>query len=324
MCIVYFRPFPADGQPFARLDPAHADEGSRRNPEGFGIMWADGGTLNVQRFAPAERPAFLAALAALDARDVAYGAHARIKTHGPATLDLTHPFLYTQEDGVTVGVMHNGVINIATRPDESDTQVFVRDVLATLPAYWWRDGALRFLVAEAIGWSKLLVMTSAGESIIINESDGTWDGGIWRSNLTYKVYAYTPKVVTAPAAKPATAQPAATPHKSRAERKAERNAQRAEARKRKAHSRSLTVVGRATPGTLPASVADLLARPAAGKRGHMGHSVTVFADLDKSRDAEYMSAVACDMCRTIGDAYVIDGGVYLDLAHTQPYDGMPF
>ena len=132
-----------------------------RNPDGFGIAWRENGSLKWQKFAPSEYGPFHQLLKNLD-RDgtTEYVAHYRLATHGKPSQELSHPFEYEDEAEGTVLVFHNGIIPISTPKDESDTRYFVNRILKQLPSGWWHNPALVYLVEEAIGSSRLLVMTA--------------------------------------------------------------------------------------------------------------------------------------------------------------------
>jgi glutamine amidotransferase len=124
-------------------------------------------------------------------RDVkAYGketnfiVHFRIGTHGQSegTLNV-HPFK------VRTGLVfaHNGMIGKARKDDiYSDTQTFNQDTLSQLPDGFHLNKGMQTLMAEYIGASKLAFLDLTGDTTIINEHMGHWDGGIWYSNESYK------------------------------------------------------------------------------------------------------------------------------------------
>lgn len=154
----------------------------RINPDGFGIAWRDPkkGLLS-KKFAPKDFGDFKKFLKKIDKQtSIEYVAHWRKATHGPACYDLSHPFEYKNDGDGDVLVFHNGIIDIDTTPTESDTEVFVKRILARMPNRWWAESALLYLVEEAISWSRLLIMT-AKETVRINESSWEVQNGIWYS-----------------------------------------------------------------------------------------------------------------------------------------------
>lgn len=269
-----------------------------RHADGFGVAWrefgADGAPhLKVEKFGPANRKQFRKALKRVDRSGSEYVAHFRFATQGPRVQSLAHPYEYVDPNEGRVLVFHNGVIDIRAEKHESDTEVFVRDVLATLPSAWWRDPAMRFLVTAAIDWSKLVIMT-ATETINLHDSRGGWDGGIWYSSehkaykLTAAIYGSaigTQTVIVPPKSAVASAQvllPSTTDWEFEADTDEWEGTHRA----------------RYAPGLM-----------------HAGHKVSEIVVIDRSRDGDWAGGVTCDECQTVGDAYVIEGTVFMDLSH---------
>jgi hypothetical protein len=268
------------------------DTALHRHPDGYGIAWREAGTVRTAKYAPAQRKAFRRHLRKLDKRfDIEYAAHFRMATQGPAVQALAHPFTYKDAGEGTVAIVHNGIINIHAEAHESDTEVFVRNVLATLPTAWWRDPAQRYLVSEAIGYSKLVVMT-ATETVIINESLGEWDGGLWYSSSHRKT--------------PATGWSG-------------KGYSAASSWESAYHSPAqVTAEGALVPAARDTVYDGALAteEPDGYTFRHGGHTVTALQAIERSRDGDYLDAVLCESCYTTGDVYVIDGGVLIDMAHT--------
>ena len=313
MCMIAWRP--VEKGKGAHIPNAVIDTALSRHPDGFGVAYRDAsGVLKWERFGPAERVAFRAALKRVDKAAGEYVAHFRFATHGKPCAELAHPFEYTDPEAGTVLVFHNGVIGIATAKDgtESDTSVFVRDVLAALPTRWWRVPALRYLVGEAIGWSRLVLMT-ADETVCLQEPDGTWDAGLWYSSaheptpaatwqLTPGGSAYTPGVgYSAPVSTGQYASPATKAASGRTKRE-QRAARKAEAR------------------LLAANTSTALLPYRSRNLRHAGHALSAVQDIDFDHDGDYPEGVICDSCYTLGDLYVIDGTYYVDMAHLDGVD----
>jgi glutamine amidotransferase len=118
-----------------------------------------------------------------------FAVHFRIATHGAVDLDNCHPFRVSDD----TALIHNGIIPVmfSSKTDpRSDTRVFADDYLRKLPADWMDDECLFDMVQEYIGYSKLVILTRAGEhdAYIANESQGQWsdDNKFWYSNASYK------------------------------------------------------------------------------------------------------------------------------------------
>jgi hypothetical protein len=95
--------------------------------------------------------------------------------------------------------IHNGTIPKMPKCNiKSDTAYFNLNVLQLLPDGWMYNAAIHHLIEQSIGWSKLAVLNSDNEVLIINEASGEWDeDGNWYSNKSYiprpaaKVYVTT-------------------------------------------------------------------------------------------------------------------------------------
>ena len=159
------------------------------NSDGFGLAWRERNGIRTKRYGPAEKEQFIDKLDALQKRNVELVVHWRMGTHGPKTRDYAHPFSYVDPQLGRVYVFHNGIIDILTEKNESDTQVFVRDVLAHLPSRWFDNPAVSWLVSESIGWSRLLIMTK-DETIKIG-TGWKWVDGIHYSTEPKKTYTST-------------------------------------------------------------------------------------------------------------------------------------
>ena len=116
------------------------------NPDGFGIEWRSDKGINARKYGPNEYERFHETLKSIDAKDCEYVAHFRKATHGLLTAEMAHPYQYEDKKEGPVLVFHNGIIDIATAKDESDTYVFVKHVLANLEPRWWRNPTLKWLV----------------------------------------------------------------------------------------------------------------------------------------------------------------------------------
>ena len=116
--------------------------------------------------------------------------HFRIKTHGDIDTDNCHPF-NIDNDKVFI---HNGIITgVGTDVHKSDTQLFNEKILKGLPDDWFYNESIKTLIEDFIGFSKLAVLTIDGDVDIFNEEKGTWIGGNWFSNTSYKKRVkYTP------------------------------------------------------------------------------------------------------------------------------------
>jgi len=113
--------------------------------------------------------------------------HFRITTHGGTRVENNHPF---KVDKDTVFV-HNGIINSVVKfavGHESDTRSFNRNILRNLPKGWKSNNAVKFMIEDFIGTSKLIMLHTDYSVDIYNQNMGTWEDGVWYSNTTFRRY----------------------------------------------------------------------------------------------------------------------------------------
>ena len=304
MCLIAYRKAGKSRIPHSVVDTA-----LWRHPDGFGLAYRNAAGLNVERFGPAlaERKAFRRALIRVDQSGVEYAAHWRFATHGPKVVGLAHPFTYPDPVEGEVAILHNGIIPIATEASESDTSAFVVQVLAQLPSAWWRSAALRFVVSQSIGWSKLVVMT-ATETVILNEEDGEWDCGFWYSSNHRPLVnlAYTSTSSKVPAWTSATSKSASEAYKALT-------------------GKTPPILSPARLALIPATTGEEAWLPDRVVRDadtfdHGGHTLVATRWFSRDRDGTHMKGVRCVECDVRGDAFVISGDTYFDIEHRVPVD----
>lgn len=290
--MIIYRPVKANGRG-ANVANDVIDNAIRTNPDGFGISHRTPDGIVTERFDPSRKAEFRAKLRQIDNKGGEYVAHFRFATHGPKDEAHAHPYEYTHEIDGRVLVFHNGIIPIGTKDDESDTEVFVRDVLAFMPSRWWEQDHLLWLVTEAIGWSKLIVMTDEG-TYNLQDRRGTWDSGIWYS---------------------APHKPITVTHSSRWYggengwlRKQLDDSEEDDwvnYRSRDTHDGAFTVVEPVSKDRVEIPNTFM----------HAGHRVEILAEIGPEPEATYTDAVMCLSCYEWGDIYVIEGQRYCDLEH---------
>lgn len=269
----------------------YIDAAFERHPDGYGVAYVEDGQVRTAKFAPSERRAFRKRLRAIERRKQPFAAHWRYATQGPVSREMSHPYTYDDPVEGTVAILHNGVINIKADKTESDTLAFVRLVLAELPSRWWMQPALRFLVSQSIGWSKLVVVTPNDGILLVNESGGTWDGntGIWYSS------AYKPSPPTK-ASTPYKWAPSAPPKGKDAPT-----------------GKGWQMIPATTPDN--AHVKDA-SQSVAPMLTHAGHALETLKPLKADgKDCAVKRAVKCLTCGTFGDVYRIENQRYIELAH---------
>jgi glutamine amidotransferase len=108
--------------------------------------------------------------------------HFRISTHGSRSYDNCHPFMVNKD----LAFCHNGIISkVDTSNDRSDTVAFNDEYLKHLPRGFAFNQAIKQLLLDRIGYSKLVFLTSDNKYSIVGEKRGLWDGGNWFSNDSY-------------------------------------------------------------------------------------------------------------------------------------------
>jgi len=157
------------------------------NPHGAGFMYANGGKVHVVK-----------GLMTLDALENAMeqagplrkmALHFRIRTHGPISPEMTHPFWVVENK---LALVHNGVIRPLvhkTTDKISDTAVFAKTLAEnyTDPLLAVKKQFHREMLEAYIGYSKVVFMDGKGRTWILNEHLGEWHQNIWYSNSSYKV-----------------------------------------------------------------------------------------------------------------------------------------
>lgn len=105
--------------------------------------------------------------------------HFRFATHGSHKIENCHPFY---KDGVYFA--HNGILDIQTSNDMTDSETAFRDIL--LPAikyYGIHSDTFKTIVANMIGWSRFAFMIDGRITIFGNWIEDT-KGLLW-SNLNH-------------------------------------------------------------------------------------------------------------------------------------------
>ena len=163
-----------------------------KNPDGAGFAYPDvnGGITVVKGLMTYE--AFRAAIdPLLSVEGSFYLVHFRIRTHGSAGPENTHPFWVKDNE---VAIAHNGILPysrlVAHGEGRSDTSAFTEDILRHLPSNWWRIPHWQHVVEGYIGnANKLAVIDKTG--IILFNTPG-WnedkETGLWFSNYGFRNY----------------------------------------------------------------------------------------------------------------------------------------
>jgi predicted glutamine amidotransferase len=118
--------------------------------------------------------------------------HFRIRTHGSVSLNNCHPFKVNRD----TCFIHNGMIDISTKGDLSDTYVFNEMILKKLPSDFTTNESILTLLETFIGYSKVVLLNTNNSYVILNESLGHWQGNNWFSNYSYQNYQLPEQKVT--------------------------------------------------------------------------------------------------------------------------------
>jgi hypothetical protein len=111
--------------------------------------------------------------------------HFRIATQGVTGFDNLHPFLNKREN---LGFVHNGIISqfVDHRNTKSDTALFNDEIVSYLDETFTSDKQRQYSMEQYVrSYNKLIFMNKFGETCIINEHAGVWDGDNWFSNDSY-------------------------------------------------------------------------------------------------------------------------------------------
>lgn len=182
MCVAIYKP---EKQ---RLRYADMRDCWIRNNDGMGFAAAIEGHLVVHH----ELTNFETFWKALkDVREYPCIVHFRWATHGNIDQENTHPFVLNHG---SIAMAHNGIISefcstYNTCQESSDTKLFVKKVLQPLlhknPELLYHE-AFQNIMEMAIGiGNKLAFLDAEGRHIIINKWAGTWNHGIWYSNMSW-------------------------------------------------------------------------------------------------------------------------------------------
>jgi predicted glutamine amidotransferase len=152
------------------------------NPDGAGFMYADKGEVHIRKgFMTLD--SFMSAIADLkskrDLTKLPVVMHFRITTHGGTKPENCHPFPISDSVGVlskltmktSIGVAHNGIINITPRKGISDTMEYIASQLAPLSRAvpdFYRNKDLMEMINNAVK-SKLAFLTKKGSIYTVGE-----------------------------------------------------------------------------------------------------------------------------------------------------------
>jgi len=171
MCLIVQKPLSAS-IPIVLLQDAFI-----KNSDGWGIMYAESGKIFTSKGFSLDD--LIDNVAELQAQRQIF-VHLRMRTHGNISYENLHPFQVTED----ICLMHNGIIDISTSKQESDTSAFVRMIRPMIevnPHLIFDQGWLN-LVSTFIGTSRVVFLHSSGKYSIVGRDKGIQWQGLWCSN----------------------------------------------------------------------------------------------------------------------------------------------
>lgn len=156
----------------------------KRNDDGVGVAWSDGQKLDIWR---TMNDINGVVTLVQNLRDYPTLVHFRYATHGTVTMDNVHPFWLDERRRAVVA--HNGVIQIGTANDESDTRAFVRHVLGQMRDGWWNNPVTMTQIEKLLNGSRIIIMEDDGRAHILNKHAGDVSADkVWFSNSQWKEF----------------------------------------------------------------------------------------------------------------------------------------
>lgn len=203
MCIICIKPAGVD-----MPDKATRARLWRRNPDGAGLMYPYKGSVAIEKGfmtlnALEKRIAYLSERMDLTSTTVIM--HFRITTHGGTCPQNTHPFpctsnvrnLRATHTRTNLGIAHNGIIPISTRPNISDTMEYIADVLAPLPKGFNRNKRELKRIENEINGSRMVFLDPTGRFTKVGHWYTGEDGCLY-SNAGFEApKIYEPRTYTA-------------------------------------------------------------------------------------------------------------------------------
>lgn len=148
------------------------------NQDGAGFMYAEGGTLHVEKGFFKFKPFWKAVRPHLFENDKDVVLHFRIATSGKVDEENCHPHLIHPN----LAYVHNGIISDLNDDKNVCDTIRFANILKSLPPDFVTSPALLSLIEMAVGSSRMVFMNGDGIVGFINHASGIESGGIWYSN----------------------------------------------------------------------------------------------------------------------------------------------
>jgi hypothetical protein len=159
------------------------------NSDGFGIMWPENGRVMIQKTMGSLKE-IQEIIKSREGKP--YAMHFRFRTRGETAVEQCHPYTVMSKDGgdgMDLVMMHNGTFSdVGYDAVKSDSALFAEK----LRNHIFENGNIGFFdhlkhFKEIIGHgNKLVFMSSELDVVTVNQTQGTWMGGVWFSN-TYSL-----------------------------------------------------------------------------------------------------------------------------------------
>lgn len=193
MCVIAYRP------ENAKISQKTLRTMFENNPDGAGLMYARDGKIVIIKGLMTSGD-FLAACSEVP-ENVPCVYHCRIATHGSVRPGTCHPFPVTSDETMLneprlvlskgYAVAHNGIISgMDCSRDFSDSQAFVRDILAPLSKFRsLHSKTLKPLIEKTIDHSRLCILDVNGRASLYG-SGWIVDNSVFYSNSSYVPYVW--------------------------------------------------------------------------------------------------------------------------------------
>lgn len=182
MCVIIAKPSKAQIPDIATIKAAIAT-----NPHGSAIVWVKNGKLETFKSLNADEMVNYYKLHFDELKNVPFVFHARIATNGSKKIENCHGWKTLNGHAA---FFHNGILNIESRGDLTDSETFLRDIYEPIALHGGHKKAVRAINA-IIGSSKFAFIGDTGEIKLYGHYFNI--NGVMYSNLNH--VRHEPRVV---------------------------------------------------------------------------------------------------------------------------------